>query len=97
MRHAGGERETRGGGTGDTPGRGVLILAPAAMPKAPSAELLPAALVEALREHTAEHLDVERIRLRVAMHVLDLHNVPDLTAALDAIGLDTDVDIRFFA
>ncbi|MEV4312917.1 NACHT domain-containing protein [Actinocrispum sp. NPDC049592] len=54
-------------------GDGVLILAPAAMPKAPFAELLPGALVAALREHNAEHPEVERIRLRVAMHAGEIN------------------------
>ncbi|MGH3623142.1 MAG: hypothetical protein ACRDQ5_15320 [Sciscionella sp.] len=49
-------------------GDGVLILAPAQMPKAPFVESLPDTLVAALREHNTTHPEQERIRLRMALH-----------------------------
>ena len=49
-------------------GDGVLILAPAQMPKAPFIETLPFALVAGLRRHNSEHPPESRIRLRLALH-----------------------------
>jgi tetratricopeptide (TPR) repeat protein len=49
-------------------GDGVFILAPAQLPKAPFAEVLPRALAEKLHEHNTTHGAEERIRLRMALH-----------------------------
>ncbi|TCO62700.1 NACHT domain-containing protein [Actinocrispum wychmicini] len=53
-------------------GDGVLILAPPDLPKSLFAELLPGALVEALRVHNSRHPDEERIRLRMALNAGDV-------------------------
>lgn len=49
-------------------GDGILLLAPAQMPKAPFVESLPYALVAGLRRHNSEHAPEARIRLRMALH-----------------------------
>lgn len=49
-------------------GDGVIVLAPAEMPKSPFVESLPYELTEALREHNKAHPVEERIRLRMALH-----------------------------
>src|SRR5438477_2762757 len=49
-------------------GDGVLLLAPAELPKSRFVELLPGALVEALTGHNENHPTEQRIRLRVALH-----------------------------
>lgn len=49
-------------------GDGVLVLAPAQMPKTVFVETLPYALVAGLRRHNSEHPLESRIRLRVALH-----------------------------
>ncbi|MFD1049628.1 hypothetical protein ACFQ1S_30925, partial [Kibdelosporangium lantanae] len=53
-------------------GDGVLILAPPDLPKSLFAELLPGALVEALRDHNSRHPDEEHIRLRLALNAGDV-------------------------
>lgn len=62
-------------GTGD----GALVLAPAEMPKAPFVDVVPLALVTALRQHNSTHSVEEQIRLRMALHAgeveLDEHGV----------------------
>jgi tetratricopeptide (TPR) repeat protein len=52
----------------DDCGDGVYILVPAEVPKAPVVELVPPALVTALREHNTAHRAEERFRLRMALH-----------------------------
>ena len=54
-------------------GDGVFILVPAEVPKALLAESLPSALVTALRAHNGAHPDLERIRLRMALHAGEVH------------------------
>jgi hypothetical protein len=49
-------------------GDGMFILVGPEVPKSLLVESLPSALVIALRAHNAAHPDVERIRLRVALH-----------------------------
>jgi len=49
-------------------GDGILLLAPAQLPKALFARALPGELAEALRQHNAVHSERERIRLRMALH-----------------------------
>ena len=49
-------------------GDGILVLAPAELPKAPFAEALPRELAGALRGHNAAHRAEKRIRLRMALH-----------------------------
>jgi hypothetical protein len=49
-------------------GDGVLLLAPAEMPKGPFVEALPSALVVVLREYNNAHLAEEQIRLRMVLH-----------------------------
>ncbi len=60
-------------------GDGLLLLAPAEMPKGPFVETLPHALVAVLREHNNAHPAAEQIRLRMALHagevVYDDHGV----------------------
>jgi hypothetical protein len=60
-------------------GDGLLLPAPAEMPKGPFAETLPHALVAGLREHNNAHPAAEQIRLRMALHagevVYDDHGV----------------------
>jgi hypothetical protein len=53
-------------------GDGVFILAPPDLPKSLFAELLPGALVEALRDHNSRHPDEEHIRLRLALNAGDV-------------------------
>jgi class 3 adenylate cyclase len=49
-------------------GDGILILAPAELPKGVFVESLPHVLVEALRQHNSRHCPEKRIRLRMALH-----------------------------
>jgi NB-ARC domain len=49
-------------------GDGLFVLVPAEVPKGLLAEALPSALVTALRTHNGAHPDLERIRLRMALH-----------------------------
>ena len=49
-------------------GDGVLLLAPAEMPKGPFVEVLPHSLVAVLREHNNTHPAEEQIRLRMVLH-----------------------------
>jgi class 3 adenylate cyclase len=67
-------------------GDGVLILAPAEMPKGPFAEPLPRMLAEALREHNDAHPEEEQIRLRMALHAGEVIR-DDHGAAAEAINL----------
>lgn len=52
----------------DDRGDGILVLAPAAIPKALFVDRLPDMLVAELTEHNAAHPAEERIRLRLALH-----------------------------
>lgn len=54
-------------------GDGVFILVPAEVPKGLFVELLPSALVAALRVHNDTHLVQERIRLRMVLHAGEVH------------------------
>jgi len=54
-------------------GDGVLVLVPAEVPKGLFVELLPSALVAALRRHNDTHLGQERIRLRMALHAGEVY------------------------
>lgn len=54
-------------------GDGVFILVPAEVPKGLFVELLPSALVAALRAHNDTHPGQERIRLRMALHAGEVH------------------------
>jgi hypothetical protein len=54
-------------------GDGVFILVPADVPKGLFVELLPFALVAALRAHNDTHPGQERIRLRMALHAGEVH------------------------
>jgi class 3 adenylate cyclase len=60
-------------------GDGMLILVNSEVPKSLFAESLPPALAGALREHNSAHPDLERIRLRMALHAgevnFDKHGV----------------------
>jgi tetratricopeptide (TPR) repeat protein len=49
-------------------GDAVFVLAPPHIAKAPFAESLPPALAEALRQHNADHIEREQIRLRMVVH-----------------------------
>jgi tetratricopeptide (TPR) repeat protein len=49
-------------------GDGILLLAPAQLPKAPFAISLPGELAEAVRQHNARHSEPEQMRLRMALH-----------------------------
>jgi hypothetical protein len=49
-------------------GDGVLVLAPATVPKVLFGNNLPGTLAHALTEHNAAHPTEERIRLRLALH-----------------------------
>jgi hypothetical protein len=67
-------------------GDGVLILAPAQVPKASFAGPLPGRLAAALNEHNAAHGDHGQIRLRVALHAGEVsHDQHGVTG--DAINL----------
>ena len=55
-------------------GDGVLILAPANVPKALFVDLLPSALADALRGHNRSHPAEEEIRLRLALHAGELYH-----------------------
>jgi class 3 adenylate cyclase len=54
-------------------GDGVLLLAPAEVPKGRFVELLPRKLAEALREHNSLHGAEEQIRLRIALHAGEIN------------------------
>jgi tetratricopeptide (TPR) repeat protein len=54
-------------------GDGVLILAPAELPKSPFADVLPVALATALRAHNTIPRVEQRIRLRVALHAGEVY------------------------
>lgn len=54
-------------------GDGVLLLAPADVPKALFVERLPAALVAEIGEHNRVHRVEERIRLRLALHAGEIY------------------------
>ncbi|HEV2781465.1 MAG TPA: ricin-type beta-trefoil lectin domain protein [Actinophytocola sp.] len=54
-------------------GDGVMILAPAEIPKAQFVEDLPGALVEALEKHNAGQDPRSRIRLRMVLHAGEIH------------------------
>jgi hypothetical protein len=54
-------------------GDGVFTLVPAEVPKGLFVELLPSALVAALRVHNDSHPGQERIRLRMALHAGEVH------------------------
>jgi hypothetical protein len=57
----------------DDRGDGVLILAPAEVPKALFVDRLPDGLVEALREHNKMHPAEERMRLKLALHAGEIN------------------------
>lgn len=69
-------------GTGD----GVLMLAPADIPKAPFVDTVPLALAAAMYEHNQCHPVEEQIRLRMALHAgevqLDGHGVTGAAVSL---------------
>jgi hypothetical protein len=54
-------------------GDGVLVLAPAEIPKAWFVDHLPDALADALAEHNKTHPTNERIRLRLALHAGEIN------------------------
>lgn len=54
-------------------GDGVLVLAPAEIPKSPLVDDVPRALAAALREHNETHPVEQRIRLRMALHAGEVH------------------------
>jgi hypothetical protein len=54
-------------------GDGVLILAPAEIPKRLFVEHMPEALVEALTRHNRTHPTAEQIRLRLALHAGEIN------------------------
>jgi len=54
-------------------GDGVLILAPAEVPKAPFVDHLPDVLVDALARHNKMHPKQEQIRLRLALHAGEIN------------------------
>ncbi|MEV0682012.1 tetratricopeptide repeat protein [Actinosynnema sp. NPDC050436] len=60
-------------------GDGLFVLVPPEVPKTPLVEVLPAALVAALREHNATGPPEQRFRLRLAVHAgevaFDAHGV----------------------
>lgn len=64
-------------------GDGVFVLVPPEFPKAPLIEVMPRALVRALREHNASSSENTRTRLRLAVHagevVLDERGVTPLS------------------
>jgi class 3 adenylate cyclase len=49
-------------------GDGILLLAPAQLPKAPFVTSLPGELARAVRQQNAGHSEPERMRLRMALH-----------------------------
>jgi hypothetical protein len=57
----------------DDRGDGVLILAPAEIPKALFVDYLPDALVDALADHNRNHRIEERIRLKLALHAGEIN------------------------
>ncbi|PSL52116.1 NB-ARC domain-containing protein [Saccharothrix carnea] len=71
-------------------GDSVFVLVPAEYAKAPLVEVLPGALVEALRRHNDTSPPAQRVRLRVAVHagevVFDRHGVTS-TAVTTAFRL----------
>jgi hypothetical protein len=60
-------------------GDGVLVLAPAQIPKTPFVEIVPGVLAVGLREHNGCHPVEEQVRLRMALHAgevqFDRHGV----------------------
>ncbi|MEU4801694.1 hypothetical protein [Actinosynnema sp. NPDC023587] len=67
-------------------GDGVLILAPASIPKALFVDSLPGALAAAVREHNRDHRAGERVRLRMAVHAGEVaHDDQGVTG--DAVNL----------
>lgn len=54
-------------------GDGILVLAPADIPKPLFADHLPAWLADALRQHNEAHPPEEQINLRVALHAGEIH------------------------
>jgi tetratricopeptide (TPR) repeat protein len=54
-------------------GDGVLVLAPAELPKSPFADILPTALATALHAHNTNPRAEQRIRLRVALHAGEVY------------------------
>jgi hypothetical protein len=54
-------------------GDGILVLAPADIPKPLFADHLPAKLADALRQHNDAHPPEEQINLRVALHAGEIH------------------------
>jgi tetratricopeptide (TPR) repeat protein len=54
-------------------GDGIFILAGPEVPKSVFAESLPSALVSALCLHNGTHPDLERIRMRMALHAGEVH------------------------
>ena len=78
-------------------GDGMFILAGADVPKSLFVELLPSALVSALRKHNGGHPDSERIRLRLALHAgevnYDEHGAT--AAAIPATTASTAAMIAF--
>lgn len=65
-------------------GDGILVLIPAAIPKAPFVDHLPDALTKALRKHNSTHPAEEQIRLRMALHAGEVE--------YDDHGVDRDLD-----
>src|SRR6266536_1694865 len=76
-------------------GDGVLMLAPAEVPKALFVERLPDALVDALRKHNKNHPAEERMRLKLALHAgeinYDYHGVTGYAINHTFRLLDADV------
>ncbi|CCH33281.1 hypothetical protein ABZ816_18850 [Actinosynnema sp. NPDC047251] len=67
-------------------GDGVLVLAPAWIPKALFVDSLPGALAAAVREHNRDHRAGERVRLRMALHAGEVaHDDHGVTG--DAVNL----------
>lgn len=67
-------------------GDGMLILVNAEVPKSLFAETLPSALAGTLRAHNSAHSDLERIRLRMALHAGEV-NFDEHGATAAAINL----------
>ena len=75
-------------------GDGMFILVGSEVPKSLFVELLPSALVSALRRHNDTHSDLERIRLRMAVHAgevnYDRHGVTAVSINLTFRLLECD-------
>ena len=75
-------------------GDSLLVLAPAEIPKAPFAEVVPHALAAALRGHNATSSAEARIRLRMALHfgevVFDGHDVAGTALIIASRLLNAD-------